>query len=68
MEHSGFAAPGRPHNGNEFARQNLDVDSPKGRDIDMATAINLPKILSFEYGFQQRSPMRTSANEMKILF
>jgi hypothetical protein len=52
IEQSRFTASGRAHDSNEFGRQNVEIHSPKGRNLNFARAIRFPQIFCPEYRFQ----------------
>ena len=56
MEHSGFSATGRAHDGNKFAGKNLDVDAAQGGHVQLARAVNFPQVFGLKYRLQLPSP------------
>ena len=59
VEHGGFPAAGRPHNGNELARQDFNVDAAEGGHVHLARTIDLPQIFSLEYRLQHQLPFES---------
>ncbi len=56
VEHCGFSATGRAHDGNKFAGKNLDVDAAQGGHVHLARAINFPQVFGLKYRLQLPGP------------
>src|SRR5215469_16188686 len=52
VEQRRFPAAGRPHDGNEFARQHLDADASQRHQFHFARPIDFPEIFGLEYRLQ----------------
>ncbi len=55
VEHGGFSAAGRSHDGKKFAGHHFHVDSAEGRGFHFSGTVGLPEIFCFEYRLQRRS-------------
>ena len=56
VEHGGLAATRRPHDGDEAAGWDLEIDAAKRGNIDLTGSIDFPQAFGLEYRLQSRLP------------
>src|SRR5271155_719647 len=58
VQHGGFAASRRTHDGDKLTGKDFEADAAQGGYLCFALAIRLPKIFSLKYGLQPPLPCK----------
>jgi hypothetical protein len=67
VQQGGFSASRGAHYGGEISRKNFQVDTAQRGNLQLPGAIDLPKVLGLEYGFQSNSIAILALKRIEII-